>query len=398
MKKLLALLFFCLAALTPAAFAEEGGALLTLKVNNIQVHAKWGVTPKNFSIDNGELRYEGGLSVPQTVTVIITAEDNFKALNESYVNLTAVATVNIALSPSPNQKTIFVMGGYSDLNNTALKDVWSSTDGKTWTKSTPGWSGRQGLQVVKHNSKIYVLGGVEAPTGTFPNIISKLLNDVWSSTDGQNWMQVNMSAGWTPRNAHQAVVHNGRIYVVGDGASKNDVWSSADGMTWSVETLNADWPARRNYRVVSHRGTMYMMGGRGPISSADPYKNDVWSSTDGKSWDKVGNADWSGRSRHQAVVHDNKIYVLGGLTFDGVENDVWFSADGKTWEEAKGIKWQKRDNHQVVSHDGLLYLLGGVINSIRRDDVWSSSDGRNWVKVINAAWRGRANFGAVVFP
>ena len=53
------------------------------------------------------------------------------------------------------------------------------------------------------------------------------------------------------------------------------------------------------------------------------YYNDVWSSTDGASWDLVtGNAAWSGRNYHSNVVHDNKIYVLGG--YDGTSrfNDV----------------------------------------------------------------------------
>ena len=100
MKKFLASVFVFLAALTAAAFAEDGGVLLTLKVDNIQVQEKWGVTPDNFSIHNGELRYDGGLSLPQTVVITVTAEDNFNLLNESYVNLTAVATISIALFPN----------------------------------------------------------------------------------------------------------------------------------------------------------------------------------------------------------------------------------------------------------------------------------------------------------
>ena len=388
MKKLLALLFFCLAALTPAAFAEEGGALLTLKVNNIQVHAKWDVTPAHFSIDNGKLRYEGGLSLPQTVVITVTAEDNFKALNESYDNLTAVATMSIALFPNPNQKTIFVMGGYTDTSNTAWQDVWSSTDGKNWGKErTPEWSGRRGLQVVKHNSTIYVLGGRDD---------NGLFNDVWSSTDGKNWVSVAI-ADWTPRSGHRAVVHNGTIYVVGgyDGANKNDVWSSVDGKSWMLVTTNADWPVRQIYQVVSFQGTMYMMGGAVGLVS----RNDIWSSTDGKTWSQEPDAEWSARYGPKAIVHNDKIYVLGGFTDDGA-NDVWFSADGKTWEKAEGTIWPDiRDRHQAVLRDGLLYVLGGRSSNRPDSGVWSSSDGQNWIEVTSdAGWAGRSNFGAVVFP
>ena len=304
MKKLLAfVLFALLAALTPAAFAEDGGALLTLKVNNIQVQEKWSVNPAaHFSIDNGELRYDGGLSLPQTVVITVTAEDNFNLLNESYDNLMAVATISIAIFP--NLK-ILIMGGYSDEANTAWQDVWSSSDGKSWSKEpSPGWLGRQGLQVVKHNSTIYVLGGIGINNSNF-------FNDVWSSTDGKNWMVVNISASWTPRSGHQAVVHNGTIYVVGgnDGVNHiNDVWSSVDGKSWMLVTTNADWPVRQLYQVVSFQGTMYMMGG---VDGSFVTKNDVWSSTDGKTWSPERNADWSARYGHKTVVHNDKIYVLG---------------------------------------------------------------------------------------
>ena len=389
MKKLLALLFFCLAALTPAAFAEEGGALLTLKVNNIQVHAKWEDSHDNFSIDNGKLLYDGGLTLPHTATITISVEDNFKALNESYVNLTAMATMSIELLPNPNQKTIFIMGGYD--RNTVLQDVWSSTDGKNWTEEpTPGWSGRQGLQVVKHNSTIYVLGGRD--------VSNNYLNDVWSSTDGKNWVSVAI-AGWTPRSGHQAVVHNGTIYVVGgyDGADKKDVWSSVDGITWAEVTSSAEWPVRQSHQVVSYQEKMYMMGGAVGITPL----NDVWSSADGKTWlQETGGAEWSARYWYKAVVHNNKIYVLGG-TSNRPADDVWFSTDGKTWEQVGGWGWDSsiRRSHQAVSQDDLLYVLSGYKGTSPDNDVWSSSDSQNWVEVTpDAGWVGRIAFGAVVLP
>ena len=385
MKKLLAFI----AALTSAVFAEDG-ALLTLQVENIQTQAKWGVTPAHFSIHHGALRYDGGLSLPQTVVLTITAEDNFKSLNESYENLTAVATMSIAIFPSPSQKTIFIMGGFSGGSDRARQDIWSSTDSKKWTEeSPPDWSGRRGLQVVKHNSVIYVLGGRD-DDGSF--------NDVWSSTDGKNWSLATLSAGWTARSYHQAVVHNGSIYVIGgdDGWDKNDVWSSADGITWTEETPSAEWPVRQHYRVVSYRGKMYMMGGLADTVN----KNDVWSSADGKTWSQeTGGAEWSARYNHQAIVHNNKIYVLGGVAMDVDEiGGTWSSADGRTWEQT--AEWPtNRYSHQTVLHDGLLYVLGGITNKGRDNDVWSSSDGGNWIEVTSdAEWPDRAGFGAVVFP
>ena len=61
-------------------------------------------------------------------------------------------------------------------------------------------------------------------------------NDVWSSSDGINWAQVTASAAWPGRVSHQAVVHDGKIWVIGgtntSGTALNDVWYSEDGENW----------------------------------------------------------------------------------------------------------------------------------------------------------------------
>ena len=56
--------------------------------------------------------------------------------------------------------------------------------------------------------------------------------------DGETWTPLG-NADWTARGYHQAVSHNGKIYVTGGGISSteqvNDVWSSADGENWEQE-------------------------------------------------------------------------------------------------------------------------------------------------------------------
>ena len=54
-------------------------------------------------------------------------------------------------------------------------------------------------------------------------------NDVWSSTDGITWTEVTDSAEWSVRELHQALVFGGKMWVVGgfDNVTyKNDVWST----------------------------------------------------------------------------------------------------------------------------------------------------------------------------
>ena len=50
--------------------------------------------------------------------------------------------------------------------------------------------------------------------------------------------------------------------------------------------------------------------------------NDVWSSSDGATWDLVtGTAGWSARTGHTSVVYNNQIFVMGG--YGSADNEAW---------------------------------------------------------------------------
>ena len=301
---------------------------------------------------------------------------------------TAAATVHII------KNGIFVLGG--EPAGISLKnDVWWSADGEAWNQETAnaGWTVRAVYQAAAYQGRLYVLGGW---AGEFRN-------DVWSSADGETWRQdkADNKDGWSARGYHQALVHNGRMYVLGgwdnDTGRTNDVWSSADGETWRQDKANnnAGWPARDRHQAVVHNGRMYVLGGWVTVRA-----NDVWSSTDGNSWRFEGNADWDAREYHQAVSHQGRLYILGGNDGDN-RNDVWSSLDGKSWREEKGNNndfWSKRSRFQVLSRDGLLYVLGGDSSGSYKKDVWSSADGKSWSKVADAAWSARRGLQAVVLP
>ena len=59
----------------------------------------------------------------------------------------------------------------------------------------------------------------------------KLLNDVWSSTDGKNWTQETEHAPFPVRYDHQVVVFKNKMYLIGGSVGAlepiliNDVWS-----------------------------------------------------------------------------------------------------------------------------------------------------------------------------
>ena len=400
MKKLLAVI--CLAALTPFAFAEDGGALsivapaqnirlpqadgdlATFQVKNIQVQAKWSITPESFlSIEGGTLRLIEGTERPTgPVAFQVKVEDNFKLLDSQYDNLEAIALIVVELSPG-----MFLMGGFNQ-GNTRLRQVYaSSNNGADWSiRKTPGWSGRYGHSAVKHNGKIYVLGGYDGSRK----------HDVWESPDGETWSNLG-NAPWVIRRGHQSVVHNGRIYVLGGSAfststyRSRDVWSSADGITWS-QSPTPGWSGREDAAAVVHNGTMYVMGGETGSSAAD---NQVWASTDGESWNMVGNAGWSRRYGHRAVVHKGKIYVIGGTFQSSYYNDVWEWTGSGSWVNKGNAPWAGRDSFGVLSYNDLLYVIGGLVST---NDVWSSSDGQSWNSVSGTKFPARSGVRAVSFP
>ena len=328
----------------------------------------------NYPLDIG-ITYTFSLGIPPKVVV-------------------SAVVVEITDYPTPTQRKIFVLGGNS------LNDVWSSVNGTNWSleTSSAAWSGRRGHQALSHNGRLYVLGGYFGP-----------LNDVWSSADGKNWLRETDDAGWARRFAHQALSHNGHLYVLGgyyySGGYyyNNDVWFSADGKNWERKTDNAGWSKRSDHQALSHNGRLYVLGGY-DFSGGAYYYNDVWSSVDGKNWSlETDDAGWAGRFGHQALSHNGRLYVLGGYDNNNNNlNDVWSSADGKNWlRETDDAGWAQRSDHQALSHNGRLYVSGGwYYTSLNYyNDVWSSADGKEWTLItLSADWSGRYDHQAVVFP
>ncbi|HAE38297.1 MAG TPA: hypothetical protein DCG57_06615, partial [Candidatus Riflebacteria bacterium] len=126
---------------------------------------------------------------------------------------------------------------------------------------------------------------------------------------------------------------------------------------------------------------------------------------EGKVWtleqaDTEATTTFSQRSEHVMISFNNKLWVIGG--FDGWEylNDVWSSSDGKSWtRESAAAAFPARSAHACVVYDGKIWMTGGYSESAGLfDDVWNSSDGRNWVKVSgSAAYYARSSHSMAVF-
>ena len=224
------------------------------------------------------------------------------------------------------------------------------------------------------------------------------------SYDGQLWLL----GGWNP-------IPSARSFF--PRICNNEVWSSADGKSWKLVKPNtfidqsfnpaSDWEGRHTAGYAVFQGKMWIIGGD---CNQNHYQHDIWTSTDGRKWTFVNagkTPPWAPRALHYTVVHQDKLWVIGGQTmpaFGGGEEkfyrDVWTSRDGIHWEEIKPVEpyWSPRGmiGGSAVMQGRIWILGGGTYDTPKTptrnfyNDVWSSADGVHWKLHTEAApWHPR---------
>ena len=359
--------------------------------------------PTAFTFSNGTLSVNDNAAIKvYTFTVVVMDAGGALA--------TAVATAEVGDSQ------IFILGGFFNDDFVSDARILLSDEALMMETNRANWR-RSDHQALSHQGRLYILGGRD-----LTRLYRPCLNDVWSSADGETWELEAADANWSDRYSHQALSHNGRLYVLGgyggdDGSNcqsgainnsgnrrLNDVWSSADGKTWKLETANANWSARNFHQALSHNGRLYVLGGYDSNKKYPYYLNDVWSSVDGAEWRlETSDAEWPERYWHQVVSHQGRMYVLGGDQLGGGHqgNDVWSSVDGKVWQqETTSAGWKRRYAHQALSRHGRIYVLGGVSEEDHYvvADMWSSGGGKAWRRDAHSTSLLRVGYQAVVFP
>ena len=166
---------------------------------------------------------------------------------------------------------IWMLGGKAGNGNenTVYSGSLTSSTNLDFTKvkanNNTGWSARSEHTSVVFNDKIWVLGGNDGSNK----------NDVWSSTDGGTWTMDTEHAAWSARSEHTSVVFDGKIWVLGgktNNGRKNDVWYSTDGKNWGkVTTTSTTWSARRQHTSVVFKDKIWVLGGNDGSN-----KKDVW--------------------------------------------------------------------------------------------------------------------------
>jgi hypothetical protein len=232
---------------------------------------------------------------------------------------------------------------------------------------------------------------------------SSLMNTVYQSFDGLNWIPVTYSAPWTPLSNSAGVVFKDKMWVMGglgSGGCINAVWSSPDGVSWTQETAAAQWPVRRSLGcfVLPGQDKIFIVGG---FDNGGNCLNDVWSSADGKTWAKVTEQAFSlGRGAFGIATFNNAVWALAGLV-NGDEkngtatNDVWSTTNGSQWNlQTRKPNWAERYYPACAGLTTGLYLCGGIgqdgkgipdLNKMAADAVWSGQQAPPWQDIKNTS-------------
>ena len=282
---------------------------------------------------------------------------------------------------------LWILGGWFDSFHAPPRDVWSSPDGKAWklvAKEAP-WKHSDLPMTVVSQDKMWLMGGWY--NGRLPGHSAS--SEVWSSTEGEKWEQATTSAAWSSRLAGAVVEFKGKMWLLGgtenyyfgdEKSLKNDVWFSSDGKEWTQATANAGWSPRAYHQAVVLDDKMYVLGGGNYVPQYHA-KNDVWSSTDGIHWEEqTAAAPWHERLWFSAVVYRGHLWVLGGWSNNPSQNwqDVWYSRDGKEWRQLKSKAiWKERHEHSAYIFQDKIWIAGGHAQPLS-SEVWSLELPKEW--------------------
>jgi hypothetical protein len=283
--------------------------------------------------------------------------------------------------------------------------LWSSADGITWTKVTAKDDSNNNVPYAERqtgvfgfNNKMWLVGGLVPGIGfNFSNVTNK----VWSSTDGVSWTLTTPAAGatiWSARERAAAVVFNNNLFVVGGngypafgnanspGTAMNDVWSSTDGTTWTQVTAAAAFIARTEPAVFVYDSKIWVVGGR---DNSGKLLNDVWNSTDGATWTQVTTTQaFTGRWGHKVIVYQDQLFLFGGeVNSTDASNELWISGD-------KGVTWTKASAGDVRALPSSIAGRAHFSYFVNNNTIWivggqASMPAPGTYSFINDTWKGQ---------
>eukprot|EP00746_Dinoflagellata_sp_MGD_P166558 gnl/MRDRNA2_/MRDRNA2_96532_c0_seq1.p1 gnl/MRDRNA2_/MRDRNA2_96532_c0~~gnl/MRDRNA2_/MRDRNA2_96532_c0_seq1.p1 ORF type:complete len:3796 (-),score=582.92 gnl/MRDRNA2_/MRDRNA2_96532_c0_seq1:173-9922(-) len=212
----------------------------------------------------------------------------------------------------PSHRKLMMYGGRGRLGE-CFDDVWTSNDGKTWTKTvpkapSPGKLAGATISSVDKNGCVWIFGGQCDPAT--PELASRRLQEFNASVTSRIWKTCDLGSSWSmlpipwirktlPEQdwakvftGHSIIIVGGWQLVIVD-AMKGVVWrfTNLDASEVEEATRTVPWIKRRSPHLLStSTNEIYLTGGDNCASYSAPCARssvfmDVWSSADvGSTW------------------------------------------------------------------------------------------------------------------
>ena len=240
--------------------------------------------PSSFSVHNNAL-WAIGIN---SSTYKSADGSNWQELSTNLLILTQNTGVTFVSTVSFSG-SLFILGGMNLINSTLNRvsnEIYTLT-GTSWKEfNRSGWDARIGHSAVVFKNKIWILGGRAHNEAGVSIRLTGVFNDIWSSSDGRTWTETTSGAQWSTRYDFATAVYDNKLWVIGgrgvvtgnDGMGRvevfNDVWWTENGTNWyELPTGNSHWSPRSDFGAVVFNGSLYIMGGADINFNS---KNDVW--------------------------------------------------------------------------------------------------------------------------
>jgi hypothetical protein len=235
--------------------------------------------------------------------------------------------------------------------------VSASQDGEYWSKTTipHPFPAHEMSSIVGFKGKLWIIGG-------YNSLSCEVFNDIWSSEDGLAWAQVVDSAEFPPRHSLCVLELKDTLWLLGGNGGQGflrDVWKSSDGRAWELVTETAGF-GRHAIRATVFNEEIWVFPPNGGIALHTP---------DGKNWAQETVA---------AEMAPSNCAVAGGKVWaitKSLVGNIWSSRDGKSWDKVSTLPLlAERDNVGFVSKGNDIYVMFGDQGSMDCfRDVWISS-------------------------
>lgn len=262
---------------------------------------------------------------------------------------------------------VWVVGGHQGYGPpyfTITSSVWRSENGANWLSVARNqFPARNGHTLNVIDGKMIMIGGINLDAG-------EDYGDIWSSTDGLTWTLESASAPFGEVYHHTVTEFNGRWYLI----FASSVYSSSNGVDWVFEATTG-FAAANYQKTVVLNNTLYVLGGH--TSSTIPV-NEVWKTTDGATWEEVTLTGdiFTPRINHTVTEYDGKAFLISGRNGATVLRDIYYSDDMETWtqvaleEDADGTS-DGLYSHNVLNYRGALWVFGGYNSTQASSEILS---------------------------